>query len=97
MTLTSDMIRESNIDHAITMYLRDGETKESVLDKFDGDTIKTIQFLRDREFSKFDKKPSHAKKEEPKKPAKAVKQPAKKEEKNVSAKQKPKPSQNELF
>lgn len=88
--LTGDRIREEAIDMAIPMYLLAEETKEGVLAKFKGDTIATIQFLRDRAFGV---KPSPAVKEEPKKPAKAVKQPTPK----VGTKQKSQASQNELF
>lgn len=48
--LTSVMIRESAIHSAIPIYLREGETKEGMIDKFKGDLVKTIQFLRERHF-----------------------------------------------
>lgn len=48
--LTNDMIRESAILSAIPIYLREGETAESIISKFDGDLNKTIIYLRARHF-----------------------------------------------
>lgn len=51
--LTSKQILTETIDYAIPLYLNDGETKEGMLGKFDGDMVKLIQFLREREFEKY--------------------------------------------
>lgn len=48
--LTSPQIREGAIRYAIPIYLRQGETAESIIEKFKGDLVKTITFLRERHF-----------------------------------------------
>ncbi len=91
--LTSDTIRDEAIDCSIPMYLREGETKEGMMEKFKGNGIAAIQFLRNREFGE---KPAPAENKEPKKqpkPKQAVKQPDRK----VGAKQEVQTNQGGLF
>jgi len=54
--LTSESIRNEAIDSVIPTYLIQGETKSEMLEKFNGDSVKLIQFLRDRAFEKPKKK-----------------------------------------
>ena len=52
--LTNEMIRNNAIYSEMPSYLQKGETKESILKKFNGDLVKAIQFLRKREFNKVE-------------------------------------------
>lgn len=79
------MIRESAIRQAIPIYLKEGETAEDIISKFDGDLNKTIIYLRARHFENMEvveRKPA------PKE--KVVKE-------NTKAKPTPKSTQEELF
>lgn len=62
--LTSDQVRDSAIESAIPLYLRSGETKESLL-KEHGALVKVIQFLRSREFAQYEKSAPKKKPEVP--------------------------------
>lgn len=46
--LTNEMIRNNSIYDVIPMYLLDGETKESILKKFNNNVVDAIIFLRKR-------------------------------------------------
>lgn len=41
------------IDYAISIYIKDGETIEQMLKKFNGDKIKLVNYLREREMGKI--------------------------------------------
>lgn len=56
--LTSDQIRDGAIESSIPYYLRPDETREGLLKKFDGNLIKLIQYLREREFENLEPIPS---------------------------------------
>ena len=48
--LTGKIICDHEMDYAISIYLRQDEIKEAMLEKFGNDKIKLVQFLREREF-----------------------------------------------
>lgn len=52
--LTSPKIREHAIRYAIPIYLLEGETAQYIIDKFKGDLVATIQFLRERHFKNME-------------------------------------------
>lgn len=57
----NDGILEGVFEHAINAYLQKGETRESMLKKFNGDKTELIKFLNDRsykEWIKNNKKPA---------------------------------------
>jgi hypothetical protein len=107
--LTSKQILEGTIDYAVPLYLREGETKEGLLGKFGGDTVKLIQFLREREFEQYksskklepkkqpQEKPKPEEKSEKPSKKKEVKPVEKKTEKPKSKKQPPASNQKGLF
>lgn len=68
--LTNEMIRNNSIYASIDMYLLEGETKEAIVKKFNGDLVKTIQFLRARSYESLEiveRKPKPKPAPEPKK------------------------------
>lgn len=46
-------IGNNAIEFAIERYLREGETRHALIKQFDGDNIKLVQWLREREFAEF--------------------------------------------
>lgn len=58
---TNDKIRDSAILYSISIYLREGETAEQMINKFKGDIVKTIQFLRERYFETIEKEERESK------------------------------------
>jgi len=45
---------DSSSDYAISIYLRDGETKEAMLKQFKGNKTLLVTFFREREFEKYE-------------------------------------------
>lgn len=59
--LNSEDILNSTFEHACSTYIKEGESKESLVKKFNGDKIALMKFLRDRnydEWIKTNKKPA---------------------------------------
>jgi hypothetical protein len=48
-------ICDNSMEYAIGIYLREGEVRGTMLEKFSNDKIKLVQFLREREFEKYKK------------------------------------------
>lgn len=49
--LTSELIRDTALYDSIPFYLHEGETTEGIRKKFNGDLVKAIQFLRERDYA----------------------------------------------
>jgi|CXWL01.1.fsa_nt_gi uncharacterized membrane protein YcaP (DUF421 family) len=49
---STESIFDGVMEYAISIHIEDGESKEELLKKFDGDKVKLIQWLRERAYGK---------------------------------------------
>ena len=55
--MTNKEIGNNAIEFAIERYLRAGETRTDMIKQFDGDSVRLVQFLREREFNAIESLP----------------------------------------